>query len=104
MTGALNNTLIHLPSVIFPSFLFITLVSLISVICEDNTKNSYINGKLYRDFIQGLYSNRSGPTEDPPHQYSCHCLLGTEIIRVPLGSGITAVLHQSPRIASIVPS
>ena len=78
-------------------------MSLISVICEDNTKNSYINGKLDRDFVQGLYSNLSGPTNDPPHQYSCHYLLGTEMIGVALGSGITVVLDQGPRIASTLP-
>lgn len=81
---------------------FTTLISLISMICEDNKKNSYVSGILYRNFIQGLYLNFCGPIKDTPHQYSCQNLLGTEMIGVLLGSDLTVVLGQGPKFTSIL--
>ena len=60
----------------YSSFCFTTLVSLIPVICEDNTKKFLCTQSILWKFCQGLCSNFSGPMEDSLHQYSCqYCQL-----------------------------
>lgn len=82
-----------------------SLIFLIPVIWEVHAKsNPYMNGVLYRNFIQGLYSNLSGPVEDTPHQYSCQCFLGNKWLGSLWGMVLTVPLSPGPRITSVLPS